>query len=60
MKPTAAEAKLLALVLREVRNVLSTGEQLGIYVDPYADSSGLSSQRIEGAFRRARKPRRAR
>lgn len=70
LKPTPAEEELLALLLREVRNVMTTGEQLGIYVDPYADRSGLSvcfayngagsSTRIEGAFRRARKPKRAR
>lgn len=40
-KPTPAEAKFLELVLREVRHVMSTKEQLAIHVDPYVDGSGL-------------------
>lgn len=31
---TAGELELLAMVLREVRNVQATGEQLSIHVDP--------------------------
>ncbi len=67
---TDAEQRLLALMLAHVRNVVATGEQLAFYIDPYSNGSGLSiccayngagqSERIEGKFRRARKPRRAR
>lgn len=40
---TPAELKLLALVLREVRHVRATGEQLSIIVDPH------TSPRLSGA-----------
>lgn len=66
---TDAEHQLLLLVLREVRNVMSTGEQLSIIVDPWSlgggahvcfayNGSGWSTS-VEGPLRKGRKRRRA-
>lgn len=39
---TEAERDLLALVLREIRHVAATGEQLSILVDPFAAGDGAN------------------
>jgi hypothetical protein len=63
--PTAAEQILLAQVLREIRHVVKTGEQLTIIVDPWRSTRGVNvfysyngsgwSCHVEGVFRAARK-----
>ena len=62
---TDAEQRLLSNVLREVRHVMATGEQLNILVDPYIHGNGVHvcfayngagwTDSIEGTFQRSRK-----
>lgn len=62
---TQDEVQMLELVLREVRHVMSTGEQMQINVDPFAHGSGLHlgfhyngsgwTRELSGSFKPARK-----
>jgi len=62
---TSDEVEMLALMLREVRHVMRTGQQLSISVDPFVAGDGLHlgfhyngdgwTRPLEGKFNRARK-----
>lgn len=62
---TPDEVEMLSLMLREVRHVMRTGEQLSIGVDPFTNGEGLHlgfhyngngwTRAIEGRFNRVRK-----